>query len=92
MAETGAISRPSWKISTAAISKSTRRTRGTPAGNRFKPSSLATQMAAAPSVSGELLPAVSVPFPLVRSNTGFSLASFSIDVSRRGEMVFTDPI
>ena len=37
MAVTGAISKPSWKISTAAISKSTRRTRGACAGNRRKP-------------------------------------------------------
>ena len=85
IADTGAISSPSLKISTAAISKSTRRARGSPPGNRSKPFSVATQIAAAPSVRGELLPAVSVPRPLLRSNTGFNLASFSIDVSRRGK-------
>jgi len=52
------MSSPSAKISTAAISKSTRRTRGVALGNRDKPSSVATQIVAAPSVSGELLPAV----------------------------------
>src|SRR6267143_5752787 len=41
-------------------------------------------MPAAPSVRGDELPAVSVPLPLVRSNTGGSRASFSSDVSRRG--------
>ena len=38
--------------------------------------------AAAPSVSGELLPAVTVPY--LRSNTGRSDESFSIVVSARG--------
>ena len=47
---------------------------------------VATQIAAAPSVSGELFPAVSVPRPLVRSNAGFNLVSFSIEVSRRGKL------
>src|SRR5262249_26108235 len=39
----------------------------------------------APSVRGELLPAVSVPRPLVRSKAGFNRASFSMDLSRRGK-------
>ena len=51
------MSRPSLKIPTAAISKSTKRARCSSAGNRPSPSSVATQMAAAPSVSGELVPA-----------------------------------
>ena len=51
----------------------------------LKPPSVAIQIAAAPSVRGELLSAVRVPCPLVRSNTGFNLASFSVDVSRRGK-------
>ena len=41
-------------------------------------------MLEAPSVSGEELPAVSVPLPLVRSNDGGSRASFSSEVSLRG--------
>jgi hypothetical protein len=52
--------------------------------SRFSPSASPTQIDAAPSVSGEEFPAVSVPLPLVRSNAGGSLASFSYDVSRRG--------
>ncbi len=54
MAATGAIRRPSWNRSTAASSKSTSRARGTDAGRRARPSRVATQSAAAPSVSGEL--------------------------------------
>jgi hypothetical protein len=79
------------KISTAAISKSRSRTRGVAPGNRDRPSSVATQIAAAPSVRGELLPAVSVPRPLVRSNAARSLASFSSDVSRRGKWSLVGP-
>jgi len=55
------------------------------------PSRVATQTAAAPSVSGELLPAVSVPSPRPRSNAGRSAASFSIDVSVRGNASFATP-
>jgi hypothetical protein len=40
-----------------------------------------TRSAAAPSVSGELFPAVTVPWSL--SNTGLSLASASSVLSRR---------
>ena len=55
---TGAINKPSVKISTAAISKSTRSTRGIVSDSRAKAIVVATKIAAAPSVSGELLPAV----------------------------------
>ena len=41
------MSRPSLKISTAAISKSTKRARGSWVGSRSKPSSVATQMPSA---------------------------------------------
>ena len=44
--------------------------------------SLASSTAAAPSVSGVLLPAVSVPALLV-SNTGRNFESFSAEVSAR---------
>ena len=76
------MSSPSRKMSTAAISQSTRRARGRPAGRRSRPASVATHSAAAPSVSGEALPAVIVPAS--RSKAGFSFASFSTVVSARG--------
>ncbi len=74
--------------STAASSKSTSRTRGSVDGNRARPALVATQIAAAPSVSSELLPAVSVPCPLVLSNAGASFASLASDVSGRGKPSF----
>jgi hypothetical protein len=40
---------------------------------------------------GRALPAVSVPLPLVRSNAGLSLPSFSSDVSRRGKWSVETP-
>ena len=43
-----------------------------------------THTAAAPSVTGDELPAVSVPFPLLRSNASGSAARLSAEVSRRG--------
>ena len=70
--------------STEPISQSTSFTRGVSGGRRSSPVDDATQIAAAPSVSGEELPAVSVPLPLVRSNDGGRRASFSSDVSVRG--------
>ena len=78
-------------MSTAAISQSMSFTRGRFAGARERPASFATQIAAAPSVSGEELPAVSVPCPLVVSNAGRSFASFSADVSARGIPSFAIP-
>ncbi len=69
-------------MSTAAISKSTSRAWGVVEGSRASPVSVATQRPAAPSVSGELLPAVIVP--CARSNAGRREESFSSDVSRRG--------
>ena len=92
MAKAGAISRPSTRKSTEAISQSTSFTRGVVEGRRARPFDEATQIAAAPSVSGEELPAVSVPLPLVRSKVGGSRASFSSDVSLRGMVSrFTSP-
>ena len=70
MAKAGAISRPSTRKSTEAISQSTSFTRGVVEGSRARPFDEPTQIAAAPSVSGEELPAVSVPLPLVRSKVG----------------------
>jgi hypothetical protein len=84
MAKAGAINRPSTRKSTEAISQSTSRTRGVSEGNRARPFEVAAQIAAAPSVSGEELPAVRLPLPLVRSNEGGSLASRSSEVSLRG--------
>src|SRR5579862_192655 len=78
-------------MSTAATSQSTSFTRGRFDGTRARPASFATQMAAAPSVSGDELPAVSVPCPLARSNAGLSVASFSAEVSARGIPSFTIP-
>ena len=46
-------------------------------------SSLASNTAEAPSVSGVELPAVSVPWPLRRSNAGLSVANFSTVLSAR---------
>ena len=54
-------------------------------------SSDATRQAAAPSVSGVELPAVSVPLPEVRSNAGLSVASFSSDVSGRSTLSRATP-
>ena len=58
-----------------------------PAGSLARPVCEATQRLAAPSVSGEELPAVSVPWPLVRSKLGGSFASFSSDVSAARDRV-----
>src|SRR4029453_731202 len=84
IANAGAISNPSVRKSTAAISQSTSFAAMEFAGSFARPALDATHRLAAPSVSGDELPAVSVPRPLVRSNDGASVASFSGDVSLRG--------
>src|SRR5258708_38809412 len=80
MAKDGAINRPSTRKSTEPISQSISFTRGVVDGRRSRPFDEATQTAAAPSVSGEELPAVKLPLPLVRSNDSGRRAS----LSRRG--------
>src|SRR5207244_2636228 len=74
IAYAGAMSNPSVKTFTAAISQSTRRARGTEPGRRLIPAPVATHRPAAPSVSGDAFPAVIVPLPLVRSKAGCSFA------------------
>src|SRR6266545_194184 len=85
IAYAGAMSRPSVRRSTAAISQSTSRARGRDPGRRLSPAPVATHRPAAPSVRGEELPAVSVPLPLARSNAGCSFARRSRLVSARGK-------
>src|SRR5258708_39396578 len=68
MAKDGAINRPSTRKSTEPISQSISFTRGVVDGRRSRPFDEATQTAAEPSVSGEELPAVKLPLPLVRSD------------------------
>src|SRR5260221_8486611 len=79
-------------MSTAAISQSTRRARGRSFGARARPASFATQIAAAPSVRGEALPAVMGPAPLWRANAGLKLGSFFLDVSARGQPALPPPL
>src|SRR5712691_1387010 len=86
IAYAGAMSRPSVRRSTAAISQSASRARGSDPGRRLSPAPVATHRPAAPSVRGEELPAVSVPLPLARSNAGCSFARRSRLVSARGKL------
>src|SRR3546814_1627016 len=81
----GAISRPSpCTKSTAAVCAS-RMWHSTSWPCACAHSSLDSRQAAAPSVSGVELPAVSVPRPEALSKAGLSVASFSIEVSDRSE-------
>ena len=85
MAKAGAISRPSIaEVDRGDLPVDQPYAAASSTGSRAMPFDEPTQMPAAPSVSGEELPAVSVPLPLVRSNVGGSLASFSSEVSLRG--------
>src|SRR6267143_4685356 len=85
IAYAGAMSNPSVKTFTAAISQSRRRARGMEPGKRLIPAPVATHRPAAPSVRGDAFPAVIVPLPLFLSKAGCSFARRSRLVSARGK-------
>ena len=60
------------------------RAKGVPAGSLLSPASLATQQPAAPSVMGELLPAVGLPVRSPDRRLALGRRRRSVDVSARG--------